>query len=117
MAITSLQMAIMILFDTLVESDQALRIALALYIRLVNPDAYAAATCKFYFVLLSPNRVEDRLKFIPVAKATACTQLDWVKRNFSLNKTKFGYVSLTHSTGLASLFSSSQISRLKWLER
>ena len=34
-------------------------------------------------------------KFIPVAKATACTQLDWVKRNFSLNKTKFGYVSLT----------------------
>ena len=42
-----------------------------------------------------PNQVEDRLKFIPVAKATACTQLDWVKRNFSLNKTKFGYVSLT----------------------
>ena len=27
--------------------------------------------------------------------ATACTQLDWVKRNFSSNKTKFGCVSLT----------------------
>ena len=42
-----------------------------------------------------PNQVEDRLKFIPVAMATACTQLDWVKRNFSSNKTKFGCVSLT----------------------
>ena len=34
-----------------------------------------------------PNRVEDRLKLIPVAKAT--------KRSFSSNKIKFGYVSLT----------------------